>query len=411
MYNYVRPPDTPKRLERAKMEIINARIFARGNIWYMEYETIFENIEQKRIQTSTKVKTSEKDRDYMVYKFLPAKIAQICQASKIKELDKYEFGFYFDAYCRQNSSKASFGNKLKPRALKALSYFGKAKDVRTITKFDVKEYLLKLTDSKTVKRETLKGYIDVLANVLELAVDKGVIDKNSAIGIKVEGQNTKNENSTKPFIPKEVNKLLQTATSDMRNYLGVGFHTGMSPEEILGLMPQDIDFENSLIKICRVITSGELKQGTKTVYRTREIPLFKTVKPYILAQLEIARQRHSLYLFCNENGTRLDDVRDMRGQKKNNTKWWGLLRECGLEERPLKNTRHTFAVNAIKSGKFTLQQVADILGHSSLKMLILHYAKYINGSAKEANSQVDLYEQVTDTFTDTSIIAKVQTAI
>jgi integrase len=39
-------------------------------------------------------------------------------------------------------------------------------------------------------------------------------------------------------------------------------------------------------------------------------------------------------------------------------------------------TRHTFAVNAIKSGEFSLQEIASILGHTSLSMLFHHYGKH-----------------------------------
>lgn len=99
-----------------------------------------------------------------------------------------------------------------------------------------------------------------------------------------------------------------------------------------------------------------------------------------------------MFLFSDENGRRLRDIGDLRGQKGRNTKWYGLLKECSIEDRLLKNCRHTFAVQAIKSGSFTLQQIADILGHANLRMLIFHYANYIDGNARNVNPSINVYQ-------------------
>jgi len=72
------------------------------------------------------------------------------------------------------------------------------------------------------------------------------------------------------------------------------------------------------------------------------------------------------------------------------------LRECDIEYRDLKNTRHTFAVEALKSGRFTPQEIADILGHANLRMLIQHYAKWIKGSAAQVDPTINIYSKAGD---------------
>ena len=81
----------------------------------------------------------------------------------------------------------------------------------------------------------------------------------------------------------------------------------------------------------------------------------------------------------------------------------GVLLDSKIDYRDLKNCRHTFAVIAIESKAFTMQEIADMLGHSSLKMLIEHYAKYIKGKGLNANTKIDLFgSQEVDTLVDTS---------
>jgi len=88
---------------------------------------------------------------------------------------------------------------------------------------------------------------------------------------------------------------------------------------------------------------------------------------------------------------------------KYDTKWYKLLNDLNIEYRDIKNCRHTFAVNAIESKAFTLQEIASLLGHGSLKMLIEHYAKWIKDKALQADKKVNLYG---DTLGDTNNIVK-----
>ena len=48
---------------------------------------------------------------------------------------------------------------------------------------------------------------------------------------------------------------------------------------------------------------------------------------------------------------------------------------------------------------FTIQEIANLLGHDSVKMLIEHYAKWVGEKALEANAKVNLYG---DTLGDTN---------
>lgn len=394
-------------------QIKKTYIWERNGIWQFEYHMFLDNKTVKKV-ASTGVKTSEKDHTYMVTKYSPAKALELMSADfskpqkeKPKEQD-YSLGFWTSKFIRLQSVLDT-ADRTETRAKAAVEYFGKNADIREIAKSNVKEYLLHIAqkDGKNgnkLNRETVKSYLNQLSGILQTAIDDGVlIASNPAKSIdKVPGHKSNSEDAIRPFSVSEVKTILEAASGDLKNYLGIAFHTGMSPEEIIALMPQDLNFEKKTIKIQRVITHKELKQGTKTIYRTRTIRMFESAVPYLQAQMSIAKSRRSMFLFCKEDGARLDDISDLRGQKKNNTKWYGLLRKCEIEHRDLKNTRHTFAVESLKSGKFTPQQLAKILGHADLRMIINHYAKYIEQNAGiDVDAGIDVYENKKEGFSNT----------
>ena len=53
----------------------------------------------------------------------------------------------------------------------------------------------------------------------------------------------------------------------------------------------------------------------------------------------------------------------------------------------------------LKHSELTLMQIAQILGHSTIEMLIRNYAKYIKGEHLKVNRDLQLF---TDKVTDTS---------
>jgi integrase len=392
--------------ERSKnMQISNPCIFAKGNMWYIDYREVFDNGEYKKRQVSTKIKTSEKTHIYMVGKYLPAKWAQMQEGLLQKSVIQKTFGFFHDEFLNFKKNLISF-DKTKARSRAALEYFGRERDIRTIKKFDVKKYVNQL-EQTGIGGDTLASYYGMLSGILQLACEADLITTNPCRDLLPKFNKTPDEEATRPFEPEEVAVLLQNATGELLNYLGIAFNTGMSPEEILALMGKDIDFEARTIHICRVVTKGELrqiedKQTLKTKKRHRIIPLFANALPYIQSQLEYAKSKKSLFLFCQANGQRYNDIQQIRGQKKNNTKWYGLLRACEIEYRDLKNARHTFAVEALKSGKLAPQEIADVLGHGSLRMLINHYAKWVKGNAVKVDPTIDIYSKAGDDKNDLS---------
>lgn len=75
-----------------------------------------------------------------------------------------------------------------------------------------------------------------------------------------------------------------------------------------------------------------------------------------------------MFLFCKDDGMRLNDIEDLRGKRNRNGSWYQLVKEANVPLRKLMQTRHTFAVQAIMSGSYTLQEISSMLGNALLSL-------------------------------------------
>lgn len=395
------------------MQNIQAIILNRSNrkYWYVRYTTFFSNNIKKTVEESTKVLKNEKSKKWMEQKYLPAWIARKQEELQLNTIKSQNFDYYSSIFLKNYEINHDYQN-IEYRTNRILIDFG-SKNIRTITKLDIKQWINALTHVQTDKelsKNSKSKYLRIFHGVFELASDDGVV-KNFTYEIKIEGKKERNKDAIKPFEKYEVLQLLETSKNALYGellycYLGIAFNQGMSPSEILALQVRDIDLDTHTITIQRNLTKGKVKE-TKTIYRDRVIPIFDSALRYFEFLVKQAYSKKSLWLFSNEDGSHLQDVKDIRGDRfiikngkviKNNTKWYKLLNDLGIEYRDLKNCRHTFAVSAIESKAFTMQEIANILGHSDLQMLIKHYAKYVENKAISANRKINLFG---DTLSDT----------
>ena len=402
--------------EGEKVQKIEAYILNRKDrkAWYVRYKVFFKtNIVAK--EESTKVLKTEKNLKYMQSKYLPAWVLKKEQELKVKKTKSTKFEEFARKFLLEYESNHDYQN-VAYRTDRILKEFAQ-KDIKNITKGEVKEYINSLKNLNSVenlplsKNSKLK-YLRIFTGIFELALDHNILDKNFCHEIKFSSER-KDVNKIKPFSSEEVLILLEKSKNVARhgeylhNYLGLAFNQGMSPAEILGLQIGDIDLTNRLIYIRRNLTKGKVKE-TKTVYRDRVIPIFDSSVVYLVSLISLAKKRKSIWLFSKQDGRHLNDIEDLRGERlivkdgrrvKRDTKWYLLLKDCNIDYRDLKNTRHTFAVSAIESKAFTMQEIANILGHGSLQMLINHYAKWLKGKAIQADRNINLFG---DTLGDTN---------
>lgn len=409
---------SPFQKKGEKVENIQAMILNRSNrkFWYIKYTVLFKNsTKSEPKEESTKVLKTEKTNKWMEQKFLPAWVAKKKEELKADTLNSQDFGYYCSVFLKNYQINHDYKN-VENRTIRILEKF-ENRNMKDITNFEIKEFLNSLINLNSKSKEKLSKnskikYLRIFHGVFNLAEENRVIDKNYTYNIKFQAdKKEKCKNTIKPFEKDEVTKLLEASEDAkygelLHYYLGIAFMQGMSPSEIIGLKIDNIDLANQTININQNRTKGKLKE-TKTEYRDRIIPIFDSTLPYFKELLKIAKEKNTQWLFSWQNGSPLKDIQNIRGDReiikegkriKNTTKWYKLLEDTGIKYRDLKNCRHTFAVSAIESKQFTMQQVADILGHADLQMIVNHYAKYIEKKAITADRKINLFG---DTLGDT----------
>jgi integrase len=113
-----------------------------------------------------------------------------------------------------------------------------------------------------------------------------------------------------------------------------------------------------------------VEDRTKNQHSRRAISLLPVMRKILEAQLKICTELDTEFLFCTPNGSQVQ--RDnLRGRV-----WEPALKKAGISYRPMMQTRHSFATTAFSLGENPLW-IAKVMGHSTTRMVIDVYAKYI----------------------------------
>lgn len=416
-----------KREEKKVQKIEDAFVLNRSGrkFWIIKYKVLYENGVMKTLEESSKVKKTEKNLRYMRSRFLHAWIAKKEKELSAKQISKKNFTHYAQMYLNESAELEDI-NAMRCRTNRVLLDFGSML-MHKISKMQIKQWILALKNKQTgepLGNNSRAKYLGVFRGVFRQAVEDGVLDRNIVNDIEFNKRNSKRDlEEIRPFEADEVLLLLEKSKSGdygeyMYDYLRFSFYQGTSPSETLGLQIDDINFDENIIYIRRDVTKNKNK-GTKNQYRSREIPLFETSVSVLKKLIVNAQAKGTPWLFSNKDGNHLYDISTIRGHKrmlkdgkivKNDTKWYKLIKDCKIDHRHIKNTRHTFAVRMIElsskeDNDITHQGIADMLGHGSLKMIHEHYAKWIQGKSKRISRSMNIYSSsnsTSDTLGDTS---------
>ncbi len=310
------------------------------------------------------------------------------------------FGQYADLYLELSKNNSQIAMK-KGHVKRFLSYFGKDIYPKDIKLSQVKRLFNSLNkkDGTPIVRNTKKHWRQTLKGILQLALEDGETERNIVAQWQLPKQDDPAKD-IKPFSSVEVKRLLSNSEGNVHNYIGIGVHTGLRPEELVALMAGDIDLKKRIISVNRAFARLSSNTNTKTYQSIRNVPIFDDAVPYLKAQIEYAKGKNSMYLFCKEDGSRPICSEDVTGKPKyidkngklqrNDGPWHICKKKSGLPNSKIHWTRHTFAVQALKSKLFTPQEVAGIMG-INLETLYGHYAKYIGDEHTKVDRSIKLF--------------------
>lgn len=248
-----------------------------------------------------------------------------------------------------------------------IPYF-KGRLVSEIKPIDIKNFQDKLVD-KGLKKQSINLARVLLKEVFALGIINEEIELNPIKMVDMpKFRSEGKKHKQKPFTLDEIDFILSNTHSDLRNFLGIAFFTGMRSGEILALEWKDIDFSTDTISINKTIAEGYIN-SPKTASSYRDIEMIDKAKEFFKAQQLETGIRNS-FVFLNRKETHYGS----------NTHFYcrfqSILEKLEIEKRSLHNTRHTFASLMINN-HIDMMWVSNTLGHENLDMTLKIYTHFM----------------------------------
>ena len=265
------------------------------------------------------------------------------------------------------------------------------------------EHIQKLYNelNKTLSRSTIQTVSQILNGMYKQAIENGMLTKNPAANVKKPKESEKEE---KVILPEGQQKTFLEAATDNHLYhmIKLGLFTGMRSGELRGLQWQDIDFENSIIRVRHTLkytpTAGFFMDTPKTKTSNRDIPMLEGVKQLLKQQKKQQAERKLAF------GSKYRPMEGFEqlvftthfGRPIQNTSFNLELRNIckSLREKdkafPIispHSLRHTFATRGLEHS-IQPKVMQTILGHSTLAMTMDLYAHVLPDTKAEEMKKI-----------------------
>ena len=229
------------------------------------------------------------------------------------------------------------------------------------------------TQTKVIKPATVNRELALLKHMFTKAIEWGKLRDNPAKKVKL----LKGEvRRVRYLMPEEVQSLLSNCADHLRPIVTVALNTGMRKSELLGLMWNQVNFEQG------IITLTETKNNER-----RDIPMNETVKAK-LKEIE----RKGDHVFYDGDGRTFRNVR-----KSFDT----AVRKSKIEDFRFHDLRHTFASNLVMEG-VDIMTVKELMGHKDLTMTL----RYSHLAPNHKTRAVNILDSTWTQFTPQSETAK-----
>lgn len=237
---------------------------------------------------------------------------------------------------------------------------------------------------------TRKAVYRTLSAMFSQAVKWGYMSENTCVRVDVPKYTAEEKIA---FTREEIANIISTIANEKVMYQALFYFAilcGMRRGEIVGLMWDDIDFENMSFEIKRAATQqkgiGTFTDLTKNKKSMRKLSLPQRLVP-ILKELRVDQLEQKLKLGgkWNDEGFIFTAWDGKIMSVATPTFWWCHLRK-DHPDFPKQNfhvLRHTLATYMILDN-IPVSTVSGILGHSSISITTNTYTHVIEDSKKEA---------------------------
>ncbi len=240
-----------------------------------------------------------------------------------------------------------------------------------VSRRDLERWMVELQESGCGPRRVNMALARV-KTIFRMAEEEGLIADNPARLVR---SLREPRMPIDPFTIRETQALLRAASPGVEQaFVATLLLAGLRPSEALGLQWRDVDLRRRVMSVRR----GRTRWGdgmTKNRASEREVDIAPTLAG-VLAALE-GPSHPGDYVFAGPRGAALD-WNNFRPRN-----WRRLARSAGVRMRPPYQCRHTYAATLLAEGA-NPHYVAHQMGHSTLAMVIRHYARWARKPARDA---------------------------
>lgn len=280
-------------------------------------------------------------------------------------------------------------------------YYSKAKivdrPIKKLTKLEIDEWIHAVIRDLELNKHQFSNLRLIIRQELDYAVDKGIIERNPFLDVKVDMRRVlkperKKPDQTQVYTKEELNKLFKLAWDDFNQKkhpvhqlvpLAVMFmfYTGLRIGEVCGVRYEDIN-GNSLIIRRMVRPDGEVIERTKGTYGERTIPLISAAT----ALIEASEQRQH-EADVNADGF-IFSMRDTPVLYSSIHKaFYTYCRNIGIDSKSSHKARKTF-VSTLIDADINVNTVRQLVGHVDERTTLNNYC-YDRSSDEEKYSQLE----------------------
>lgn len=279
------------------------------------------------------------------------------------------------------------------------------RNIDTVRPLDVQKLLNEL-ESKGYSYNMRCTVKSILKDMFERAQDNSLVNSNPAVSARL-GKDNKKEPRVLSLDEQEAFFRCSAGTF-YDGLFRTAIYTGLRPGELTALTLDDIDFDNSFIKVTKTLVYQKLEGDEKiqlhvgppkTDSSIRDVPISNDLLPYLAAQVKQSknvRQRrgtNNQYLFVNPYGRPISPkcyseailriVKEINSQRAVDEE---------IPQFHAHTFRHTFATRCLENG-ISPKTLQAYLGHATLNTTMDKYVHVLPDFKKQEidKMQLDLF--------------------
>lgn len=272
------------------------------------------------------------------------------------------------------------------------------KPISKITKLDLDEWIHKMIKEYDMDYHQYGNFSLIIRQELEYAVDRGIIDSNPFLSVKIDKKRVlraehKKPDETQVFTLEELEFIYECAEKDFLSNrrpkhklvpLAVQFlfQTGLRLCEVAALRYADIDGNEIIVRRMVRYPGGEIIDSTKGTFGDRRVPL----TPKALELIDAAKKKHKdsgqkymEYIFVMTG----DPIHTYLAIQKAFAKY---CKELEIQQRGPHKARKTYISELLEFG-ININTVRAIAGHKDEHTTFNNYC-YDRKTKSERNAQV-----------------------